>query len=92
MVAASPEAARLVAQTLRDRYAATEQRSYPTDGPDGGTRLHFTVDTARTPGTEGTSPPWPVTGPPHHDELTNAAPRRPLPPTPGEPSGDRRTR
>ncbi|MGW7367269.1 hypothetical protein ACWGI8_28525 [Streptomyces sp. NPDC054841] len=46
IVAASPEAARRVAEALR-RFAATEQRSYPA-GSDGGTRLHLTVDTRRT--------------------------------------------
>jgi hypothetical protein len=44
IVAASPEAARRVAEALRQFFAATEQRSYPA-GSDGGTRLHLTVDT-----------------------------------------------
>ncbi|MEU2158806.1 hypothetical protein ABZ532_27985 [Streptomyces sp. NPDC019396] len=44
IVAASPEAARRVAEVLRRCFAATEQRSYPA-GSDGGTRLHLTVDT-----------------------------------------------
>ncbi|MEU0369639.1 hypothetical protein ABZ070_05125 [Streptomyces sp. NPDC006283] len=44
IVAASPEAARRVAEALRQCFAATEQRSYPA-GSDGGTRLHLTVDT-----------------------------------------------
>ncbi|MFD3537103.1 hypothetical protein [Streptomyces sp. NPDC058664] len=43
IVAASPEAARAVASAIRRSFAGTEQRSYPA--PDGGTRLHFTVDT-----------------------------------------------
>lgn len=47
IVAASPEAARQVAEALRQRFAATEQRSYPA-GSDGGTRLHLTVDTTHT--------------------------------------------
>ncbi|WFB09908.1 hypothetical protein LRS74_24845 [Streptomyces sp. LX-29] len=47
IVAASPEAARRVAEVLRHCFAATEQRSYPA-GSDGGTRLHLTVDTTRT--------------------------------------------
>ncbi|WP_037683230.1 hypothetical protein [Streptomyces griseus] len=46
IVAASPEAARRVAEALRCCFAATEQRSYPA-GADGGTRLDLTVDTAR---------------------------------------------
>ncbi|MFE7775386.1 hypothetical protein ACFU5O_16095 [Streptomyces sp. NPDC057445] len=45
VVAATPEAARKVAEVLRRCFAATEQRSYPAGG-DGGTRLHLTVDTA----------------------------------------------
>ncbi|MFG2195760.1 hypothetical protein [Streptomyces sp. NPDC048639] len=44
IVAASPDAARQVAEILRHCFAATEQRSYPA-GSDGGTRLHLTVDT-----------------------------------------------
>jgi hypothetical protein len=41
-----PEAARHVAEILRRCFAAAEARSYPA-GPDGGTRLHLTVDTTR---------------------------------------------
>nr|WP_238783414.1 hypothetical protein [Streptomyces monomycini] len=89
MEAATPEAARLVAQTLRDHYAGAEQRSYP-DTPDGGTRLHLTVDTTRTPGAMESPRPWPVAGRPHHDECAVTAPRRPTP-TPHEPSGERLT-
>ncbi|MGP3983996.1 hypothetical protein [Streptomyces sp. KR80] len=48
MVAASPEAARKVAEALRRRFASTEQRSYPA-GHDGSTRLHLTVDTTHRP-------------------------------------------
>ena len=55
IVAASPEAARRVAEALRQCFAATEQRSYPA-GSDGGTRLHFTVDTTHT--AERARPPW----------------------------------
>ncbi|MFC5800956.1 hypothetical protein [Streptomyces formicae] len=44
IVAAEPEIARRVAEVLRRCFAATEQRSYPAD-PDGGTRLHLTLDT-----------------------------------------------
>jgi hypothetical protein len=47
IVAASPGAARQVAEVLRHCFASTEQRSYPV-GDDGGTRLHLTVDTTRT--------------------------------------------
>lgn len=46
IVAASPEAARRVAEVLRQCFAADEQRSYPADGR-GGTRLQLTVDTTR---------------------------------------------
>ncbi|MFI1970067.1 hypothetical protein BLA24_18590 [Streptomyces cinnamoneus] len=46
VVAATPEVARKVAEVLRRCFAATEQRSYPA-GAEGGTRLHFTVDTTR---------------------------------------------
>ncbi|MEU7162433.1 hypothetical protein AB0A82_41810 [Streptomyces chrestomyceticus] len=87
--AASPEAARLVAQTLRDRYAGAEQRSYP-DAPDGGTRLHLTIDTTRTPDTVEAPRPWPIAGRPHHDEFAVTVPRRPTP-TRHEPSADRPT-
>ncbi|MBT2423902.1 hypothetical protein J7F01_30880 [Streptomyces sp. ISL-22] len=44
IVAATPEAARHIAEVLRRCFAATEARSYPA-GADGGTRLHLTVDT-----------------------------------------------
>ncbi|MFI9294321.1 hypothetical protein H4W23_19390 [Streptomyces gardneri] len=43
IVAATPEAARAVAQVIRCSFAGAEQRSYPV--PEGGTRLHLTVDT-----------------------------------------------
>ncbi|MET9678492.1 hypothetical protein ABZY68_36220 [Streptomyces sp. NPDC006482] len=43
IVAATPEAARAVAEAIRRSFAGAEQRSYPV--PDGGTRLHLTVDT-----------------------------------------------
>ncbi|MFE9628456.1 hypothetical protein [Streptomyces sp. NPDC006527] len=46
IVAASPEAARRVAEVLRQCFAANEQRSYPADS-QGGTRLQLTVDTTR---------------------------------------------
>ncbi|MFJ8668415.1 hypothetical protein [Streptomyces sp. NPDC093600] len=46
IVAATPEAARAVAEVIRRCFAGTEQRSYPV--PDGGTRLHLTVDTEST--------------------------------------------
>lgn len=48
VIAASPEAARRVAETLRQTFAGTEQRSYPAT-PEGGTRLHLTVDTTQAP-------------------------------------------
>jgi hypothetical protein len=47
IVAASPEAARAVAEVLRRCFASTEQRSYPAR--HGGTRLHLTVDTESAP-------------------------------------------
>ncbi|MFF5145559.1 hypothetical protein ACFY6U_38625 [Streptomyces sp. NPDC013157] len=47
IVAATPEVARRVAEVLRRCFASTEQRSYPA-GEGGGTRLHLTLDTART--------------------------------------------
>ncbi|MBT2442779.1 hypothetical protein J7E93_22240 [Streptomyces sp. ISL-36] len=43
IVAATPDAARAVAEVIRRAFAGTEQRSYP--GPEGGTRLRLTVDT-----------------------------------------------
>ncbi|MFI6421844.1 hypothetical protein ACIBG6_31090 [Streptomyces sp. NPDC050842] len=43
IVAATPEAARAVAEVIRHSFAGAEQRSYPV--PEGGTRLHLTVDT-----------------------------------------------
>ncbi|MFE0366948.1 MULTISPECIES: hypothetical protein [unclassified Streptomyces] len=46
VTAASPDAARRVAEVLRHCFAATEQRSYPA-GDEGGTRLELTVDTTR---------------------------------------------
>ncbi|GLF95890.1 hypothetical protein [Streptomyces yaizuensis] len=48
IVAASPDAARAVAEALRHCFAGTEQRSYPA--PGGGTRLHLTVDTGTAAG------------------------------------------
>ncbi|WP_327316600.1 hypothetical protein [Streptomyces sp. NBC_01235] len=47
IVAATPEVARRVAEVLRRCFASSEQRSYPA-GQEGGTRLHLTIDTART--------------------------------------------
>lgn len=43
IVAATPEAARAVAEVIRRSFAGAEQRSYPV--LEGGTRLHLTVDT-----------------------------------------------
>lgn len=54
IVAHTPEAARAVVEALRRCFAGAEQRSYP--GPDGGTRLHLTVDTATPAG--GPSRSW----------------------------------
>ncbi|MEV8530720.1 hypothetical protein [Streptomyces sp. NPDC051211] len=51
IVAASPEAARAVAEVLRRFFACTEQRSYPAPGGTG-TRLHLTVDTESAAGPE----------------------------------------
>ncbi|MGW0962927.1 hypothetical protein ACWD4K_28865 [Streptomyces gelaticus] len=48
IVAATPEAARSVAEVIRRCFAGTEQRSYPA--PGGGTRLHLTVDTESAAG------------------------------------------
>ncbi|WP_137988400.1 hypothetical protein [Streptomyces vilmorinianum] len=70
IVAASPEAARAVAEVIRRSFAGTEQRSYPV--PEGGTRLHLTVDTetAAKPAHSWltTSRPSPLTGT-HVDEV-----------------------
>lgn len=57
IVAATPEVARLIAEALRSRFAATEQRSYPAGG-EGATRLHLTVDTTHT---AEPPRPWPAT-------------------------------
>ncbi|MCF3960244.1 hypothetical protein [Streptomyces fuscigenes] len=45
ITAATPDAARLVAQTLRARFASTEQRSYPAGEFGTGTRLELILDT-----------------------------------------------
>ncbi|MFG2830791.1 hypothetical protein ACGFWI_25515 [Streptomyces sp. NPDC048434] len=74
IVAASPEAARRVAEVLRHCFQATEQRSYPA-GHDGGTRLHITVDTTHSPEPNATAPRWLVPSKsaardrPHADEV-----------------------
>ncbi|MFD1658062.1 hypothetical protein ACFSL4_07475 [Streptomyces caeni] len=44
IIAATPEAARRVAEVLRRAFASDEQRSYPA-GSEGATRLHLTIDT-----------------------------------------------
>ncbi|MFJ4406744.1 hypothetical protein [Streptomyces sp. NPDC088910] len=51
IVAATPEAARRIAQVLRFRFAATEQPppGRPVVDEDGGTRLRLTVDTVHFP-------------------------------------------
>jgi hypothetical protein len=79
IIAASPDAARRVAETLRRRFAATEQRSYPAGDGGAGTRLHLTVDVARSPQAPQApepSGPFPlrlVTSLPHADEIQDAA-------------------
>lgn len=61
IVAASPEAARQIAETLRRQFSCTEQRSSPA-GTDGtGTVLHFSVDTVRDPDPATPVRPWLVT-------------------------------
>ncbi|MEU9026294.1 hypothetical protein AB0D46_01905 [Streptomyces sp. NPDC048383] len=70
IIARTPEAARAVAQALRHSFAGTEQRSYP--GPDGGTRLHLTVDTATPADHDRSRPvagPTPVGACAHSDEV-----------------------
>ncbi|WJV47209.1 hypothetical protein [Streptomyces flavofungini] len=47
IIAADPDAARLVAQALSRVLVCDEPRSYPTGGEGCGTRLHLTVDTLR---------------------------------------------
>lgn len=49
IIAASPEAARRVAEVLRSAFDGGEQRSYPAGADDTGTRLNLTVDTTRHP-------------------------------------------
>ena len=53
IVAASPGVARRVAEALRLRFAASEQRSYAAGDESGGTMLHLTVDTVHLPQTAG---------------------------------------
>ncbi|WP_338678365.1 hypothetical protein V1460_35670 [Streptomyces sp. SCSIO 30461] len=69
IVAATPDAARMVAEVIRRCFAGTEQRSYPA--PGGGTRLHLTVDTETAAGPArswlATSRPPTGTGP-HAEE------------------------
>ncbi|WP_086827646.1 hypothetical protein [Streptomyces sp. NRRL B-24572] len=69
IIAATPEAARAVAEVIRQCFAGTEQRSYPV--PGGGTRLHLTVDTETAAGPArtwlATSRPPTGTGP-HPEE------------------------
>ncbi|WP_326797696.1 hypothetical protein OG946_21615 [Streptomyces sp. NBC_01808] len=68
IVAAGPETARQIAEVLRLRFAADEQRSYPA-GEDGqGTRLHLTIDTMHAPEPIGPCR-LSVIGHPHPDEL-----------------------
>lgn len=106
IVAGSPEAARRIAQVLRFRFAATEQRGTPAGDEGGGTRLHLTVDTVHFPDRSGPFQLRLVGGSGSHpeevQEVTDvppaARPQRPAPnsrlakpPTPDEPSGDRPT-
>ncbi|WP_326599197.1 hypothetical protein [Streptomyces sp. NBC_01803] len=69
IIAASPEAARQIAETLRLRFATTVRRGHPVDDRLGETTLHLTVDTARPPEDSGPFRPRLVTGPPHADEV-----------------------
>ncbi|QPP05818.1 hypothetical protein G4Z16_04745 [Streptomyces bathyalis] len=57
ITAASPEVARQVAQTLRARFASTEQRSYPAGDTGTGTRLYLTVDAEALPQGPSLQPP-----------------------------------
>ncbi|MDX3072623.1 hypothetical protein ACIP98_18900 [Streptomyces sp. NPDC088354] len=58
ITAASPEVARQVAEVLRAWFASSEQRSYPAGRTGQGTRLHLTVNTARTPEHPGGFQAW----------------------------------
>lgn len=69
IVAAGPETARQIAEVLRLRFAAEEQRSYPAGDDGEGTRLHLTIDTVHVPDTNGPPRLRLVTGHPHADEL-----------------------
>jgi hypothetical protein len=60
ITAATPDAARLVAQALRARYASTEQRSYPAGEFGTGTRLELIVDTTRPARAHPDRPSQPV--------------------------------
>ncbi|WP_405448404.1 hypothetical protein [Streptomyces erythrochromogenes] len=70
LVAATPEAARAVAEVLRRHLAAPEQRSYP--GADGATRLHLTVDTGSPAGPAGPDGSWLATSRPTAGTGTHA--------------------
>ncbi|NGN69260.1 hypothetical protein G5C51_35910 [Streptomyces sp. A7024] len=69
IIAADPETARQIAEVLRLRFAADEQRSYPAGIAGDGTRLHLTVDTVHIPEAHGAPRLRLVTNPPHSDEL-----------------------
>jgi hypothetical protein len=72
IIAASPDAARKIAETLRNHFGATEQRSYPAGHGGGGTRLHLTVDIAQPPEASGPFSPfrsWLASSHPHADEI-----------------------
>lgn len=101
IVAASPEVARKIAQVLRIRFAATEQRSSPAGCVDGGTRLDLTVDTVHFPDASGPFQLRLVGGSgTRRAEARDATDvptrdsRPPEPPSPiqDDPSGDRPTR
>ncbi|MFF3847182.1 hypothetical protein [Streptomyces sp. NPDC002328] len=58
IIAASPDVAQRVAQSLRRNLRCDEPRSYPA-GPDGqGTLLHLTVDTGHVGEETFAQSPW----------------------------------
>lgn len=69
IIAADPATARQIAEVLRLRFAANEQRSYPAGAAGDGTRLHLTVDTVHVPEAHGATRLRLVTRYPHGDEL-----------------------
>lgn len=94
IVAASADVARRVAQVLRFRFAATEQRGQPAQDPQdpsGATRLHLLVDTVHHPEMSGPFQLRLVGGSQARSHEVTEPPGPPQPPTPDEPSGDRPT-